>query len=88
MDVNEILDERQKTHGEFATQAAIAQALKRLLVRYGQNKLSDVQAEALGMICHKISRILNGNPDYKDHWADISGYATLVLKEIEQEKKI
>ena len=82
-----ILNERQKTHGEFATHAAISQDLKRVLVKHGEGKLSDAQAEALGMICHKIARILNGNPGYKDHWDDIAGYATLVSREIEKQEK-
>ena len=40
--------------------------------------LSEVQKEALEMIQHKIGRILAGNPDHKDHWDDIAGYAKLV----------
>ncbi|WP_257617167.1 hypothetical protein [Campylobacter pinnipediorum] len=38
------------------------------------------------MIAHKIARILAGNPNYKDHWDDIAGYATLVSKELENDK--
>lgn len=87
MSVENILNERQKTHGEFATHAAISQDLKRVLVKHGGGRLSDAQAEALGMICHKIARILNGNPNHKDHWDDIAGYSTLVAREIEKEKK-
>jgi hypothetical protein len=30
------------------------------------------------MICHKIARILNGDPNYADSWVDIAGYAQLV----------
>lgn len=81
----EILADRQKTHGEFSTYAVIAQDLKTVLVKHGEGKLSDPQAEALGMICNKIARILNGNAGYKDHWDDIAGYAKLVSKEIEKE---
>jgi hypothetical protein len=36
------------------------------------------QQEALDMICHKIGRIVNGDPNYADSWVDIAGYATLV----------
>jgi hypothetical protein len=35
------------------------------------------------MIVHKISRIVNGNPDKVDHWVDIAGYATLVADRLE-----
>jgi hypothetical protein len=34
------------------------------------------------MIVHKIGRILNGDPNYDDSWADIAGYAQLVVKEL------
>lgn len=86
MSVEKILEEREKTHGDFGSHAKISQDLKRVLVKHGEGKLSDPQAEALGMIAHKIARILNGNPNHKDHWDDIAGYATLVSKQIEKEK--
>ena len=35
------------------------------------------------MICHKIGRILNGDPDYGDSWRDIAGYALLVADRLE-----
>jgi hypothetical protein len=37
------------------------------------------------MICHKIGRILNGNPNNKDSWWDIAGYATLIVKQLDGE---
>lgn len=79
MGVEGILCERQKTHGEFRTHAVMSQYLKDVMA---DKRLSSVQREGLEMIFHKIARILNGNPDYKDHWDDIAGYATLVSKEI------
>lgn len=84
MGTEDILKERQKTHGEFRTHAEISQDLKRVLIHHYTQKMSDTQAEALDMICHKIARILNGNPNHKDHWDDIAGYATLVSKELEK----
>jgi hypothetical protein len=82
---NEILAERQKSHGDFAEQAAMAQTLKKALSRGGRYRnLSDVQAEALSMICGKMARILCGDPVVKDHWDDIAGYATLASREIEK----
>ncbi len=47
------------------------------------DKLKPYQREALGMICNKLGRILNGDPNYADSWADIAGYAQLVAKELE-----
>lgn len=79
----EILSERQKTHGDFSTHAAITQDLKWVIVKAeARSKLNNVQMEGLEMILHKIGRILNGNAEHQDHWDDIAGYATLVSKDI------
>ena len=39
------------------------------------------------MILHKVARILNGDPDYVDSWADIAGYAQLVVNILEKRSK-
>ena len=83
--INETLAERQKTHGEFKSHAEISQKLKMVLRERGGG-LSDMQREGLDMILHKVARILNGNPNHKDHWDDISGYATLVSRSLEEKK--
>lgn len=31
---------------------------------------------------HKVGRILNGNPDLEDSWADIAGYARLAADRV------
>jgi hypothetical protein len=49
----------------------------------GWKRLSVGQREALEMIAHKIARILSGDPNHKDHWEDIAGYAELVVRELE-----
>ena len=74
-----LLNERGKTHGDFNDHARITQALKdRILDEPGWENLNDCQREALDMIFHKIGRILAGNPNFRDHWDDIAGYARLV----------
>ncbi len=45
--------------------------------------LTDDQVEALEMVCHKIGRIVNGDPDYSDSWHDIAGYAKLVADRLD-----
>lgn len=78
-DIEAITAERGAQYGDFTTQAAIAQDLKdymRLLP--GWKDLLPHQREALDMIQHKISRILNGDPNVVDSWADIAGYAHIV----------
>jgi hypothetical protein len=76
MNTNEILDERQKTHGDFAEHASITQGIKALTI-WRHPSLSEQHREALEMIAHKIGRIVAGNPNHEDHWADIAGYAEL-----------
>jgi hypothetical protein len=78
MSIEKTLKQRQKTHGDFATHAAISQKLKAVLWEHDFQELDADQIEALEMICHKIARVLNGNPNHHDHWHDIAGYATLV----------
>jgi hypothetical protein len=81
--VQDILHERQKTHGSFIEHSQLAQSLK-LQLRDCQtwDELSDMQRESLEMICHKIARVMCGNSCHKDHWDDIAGYATLVAQDL------
>jgi len=84
--VNTILQERALQYGTFISLAKTAQEFKSVLYRElgSRNKrLADDQAEALDMILHKIARIINGNADHVDSWADIAGYATLVAERLQ-----
>lgn len=74
-----LLEERGKTHGEYSEHAAVTQGIMRVLMtgcRWGD--LSDIQLETLHMTAHKMGRIVTGDPNHPDHWADIAGYARLV----------
>jgi len=85
MTIEETLKDRQGRYGSLRGHAAISQGLKRMM-QYQENgsesrnwdKLTDDKKEALEMIAHKIARILNGDPEYKDNWHDICGYAKLI----------
>lgn len=78
--MTDLLNERKKTHGDFAETARMSQALKSLMgTGYRYPKLSDVQCEALDMIASKIARIVSGDANEPDHWRDIAGYAQLAL---------
>lgn len=94
------LEERGNRYGRFDGHSEITQALKRTL-RGEDNKFSeqresalalawmrleDDQRESLEMIAHKIGRILNGDPNYADSWADIAGYAKLVADRLEEKE--
>lgn len=81
MTTEQILSERGARYGKFTGHAAVAQRLKTFISAALANRgkaLADDQQEALDMICHKIARIVNGDPDYADSWDDIAGYAKLV----------
>ncbi len=44
--------------------------------------MTNVQREAVDMICMKLSRIASGHANFADHWEDIQGYSQLVLDEL------
>ena len=84
--IQDLLAERGARYGKFKDHATISQALKHVV--YGaaaeqSTKLANDQVEALDMICHKIARILNGDPNYVDSWIDIAGYAKLVADRLQ-----
>lgn len=73
------LKERGTRYGDFGEHARITQNIKAAMVCSPNWKdLSPDMKESLEMIAHKIGRILNGDPNYKDSWTDIVGYARLV----------
>lgn len=81
--IEKILAEREKTHGDFRIHAAITDAIKFHMQQSSNwSTLGSMKREALDMIAHKIGRILAGNPNVKDHWDDIAGYAKLVSREL------
>lgn len=82
-DIAETLIERGKAYGNFEAQAKRAQEFKKLL--WTMHEISDDKKEALEMICVKLARILNGDPNYIDNWVDIAGYATLVADRLKGE---
>ncbi len=83
---DEILNEREETHGLYEDVSQTAQALKNCFaVQANWLLLSPVQRESLDLIATKLARILNGNPDEIDHWEDVAGYARLVVRELVKE---
>lgn len=74
----ELLNERQKTHGSFEVHANNTQMLKDVMHASAKwHELDNRHKEALDMIVHKIGRIMAGNAYFNDHWDDIAGYAKL-----------
>ena len=80
----DIINERAKTHGDYKTTSAWSQSLKDMFRSSGNwTNLNDGQREALEMIAVKLARLLNGNPQFPDHWDDIAGYGKLGATSIE-----
>ena len=79
--INGLLDEREKTHGDFRRNAAIAQALKSVLRQQQEwRALNDTGRESLDMICSKVGRIMAGDSGFQDHHDDVDGYEALARK--------
>jgi hypothetical protein len=75
---------RGDRYGPFDGQAKITQDLKTVIADHLDARgkaLADDQQEALDMICSKIARIVNGDPDYDDNWIDI---AQLVARRLQR----
>ena len=78
--VDAVLNERGDRYGTFESNAKTCQLLKNVLhAQDGWYRLSYVQREAVEMIMHKISRLVNGDGTYLDTVVDISGYNQLML---------
>lgn len=87
-EVRDILKVRGTTHGDYSDHSRITQNIKSVMHDSPNwNKLSADQTETLEMVAHKIGRILAGNPDFRDHWDDIAGYATLSADRVKGESK-
>ena len=83
MSINETLELRGSRYGKFKDVAATTYALQEILRDASNHEhMTDDQVIALDMICNKMARIVNGDPNYIDNWHDIAGYATLVEQEL------
>lgn len=90
-DISETLAERGSRYGDFTDHARIAQGLQDVMraapaqptpsdpmrQRAAWDDLSPDKRQALTVIADKIARILSGDPEYRDNWHDIQGYAKL-----------
>ncbi|WP_086302598.1 DUF6378 domain-containing protein [Campylobacter vicugnae] len=92
MEIEETLNERRETHGDFGSVAKLNIMLKECFRTHSTNTWEvdyiEDQMVALNMIFHKLSRIGCGKIDEIDHWRDIAGYATLVVKELEKQREL
>lgn len=85
MELREILEQREKSYGDFTINASFAQQIKGVYLRAHRWPLvAPYICEALHQIASKISRILSGGWTHVDTWRDIAGYATLVADQLEK----
>ena len=78
-DVGSTLAERGSRYGDFTDNSRVSRSIQTEFQSHpGWARLDDTKREGLTMIAQKIARILNGDPEYKDNWHDIAGYAVLV----------
>ena len=83
--IQNTLQTRAMSHGDFRHVAATSQNLKRVLNSTSiWRELEPWQQEAMEQISMKLARIMSGNSFDIDHWHDIAGYASLVVREIER----
>jgi len=78
MNAKELTEERGTTHGNFSANARVSQELK-AIIHCENSDMTNVQREAIDMICMKLSRIASGHAHFADHWQDVQGYCQLVL---------
>ena len=85
-EVNTVLNEREDQYGSYMqssdTAIKIKSAMHNAIARNDLHLYPD-QLMSLDMIAVKVSRIVNGNPSYRDSWLDIAGYAMLVADRLE-----
>ena len=84
--VRQTLNQRQEQYGSFEDVAMFTEQMVDVMRKGYYEKLAYNQKMALYMICSKMARIVNGNPNHKDSWHDIAGYATLIDNELVSEK--
>ena len=82
--IENILSERELTHGKFSTVADNYCEIKTAL---SCGDFSNIEHAAIDMIAMKLARIAAGNASEIDHWRDIAGYAQLVIKDLEKHQK-
>jgi hypothetical protein len=90
-EIQDTLKERGNRYGSYRSVAWTSQSLKAVVLQsynVKNNSLEWYQHESLDLICNKIARILNGDPNYRDSWLDIAGYAQLVVDELDKNVNI
>ena len=81
--IDDLLNERQKTHGDFSTVSRLMCDSSKLFNQELKGEIDPEISLAFTLILLKLSRIAAGNFNHTDHWLDIAGYAKLAAKSIQ-----
>lgn len=76
--IDNLIDERQKLHGEFSEYAKTDQLLKSAMTNDFRKLAPNYITSGLDMIASKMARIITGDAEELDHWKDIQGYSRAV----------
>ena len=83
-EIDNTLNERGERYGSYSDVAGTTQQLVSIVESGASYEhLNAEQKTSLFMICNKIARAVNGDPQYFDNWRDIAGYATLAERACE-----
>lgn len=75
---------RDHQHGGLEAVGAVEMQIRDAL-SLGRNwpRLTDGEKVALGMMAHKMARILAGaDPHDREHWTDLAGYPLAMLRQL------
>lgn len=82
MRIDDLLNEREKSYGDFTVLANATQAFKSVYrASPAWQKMTAVQREVFDMVAVKKCRILYGDPMHADSWTDLAGYPILAAEE-------
>lgn len=88
-ELNEVLKERNDMYGPYGGQIDVRQSLIDIMERVYQDRVQEPMCARhkayLWDVMNKLSRIA-WSPDHEDSWRDLAGYATIILKDIQERR--
>jgi hypothetical protein len=89
--INDTIREREQRYGSLDRVSLVSQLLKEIIhdtqYRGLRSQFHYLHEEALDMICHKLARIICGDPNYADSWHDLGGFAVRVAQILDERNK-
>lgn len=80
--IDDTLNERHARYGYYADVCETTYAIRDVVKEHIASRatvLAVDQLYSIEMICVKLARMINGDPNYEDNWRDIAGYAQLIV---------